>query len=353
MSWIIISIVLIVIVAVLAPFVVKAKINRALQKMDGYTGRIESVHLHLLAGKIRIINLVIRKGNANDPVVQIPDITIYFRLRQLFKRNLDLSILVNGPKISLVDDEVSSTSDDPKPVSIDPSSRLKEAIIKVMPFRVNAEVNDATIHYKKVSPSLELNIINVSVKVTDFSNHPDQINPCLIETTGQFNNGTAKIDIEMYPLEPTLTFDLNSELKSIDLVPFNDIIKTYGKVDVNTGTLDFFAEIAITNNSFDGYLKPILTNLDFIGIQDKNDSLLQKIWERGVALSAKFLMNTRDGQLATKIPIEGRLDDPHVNLSAAFAGLLRNAFFKALRPSLDDIISFGSGWSGSHKQKKV
>jgi hypothetical protein len=345
MEWVLITVAILVIVALALPYIIKAKINAALKKMDGYTGRIDGLQMNIVTGRLTLTSVIIHKKESiePDPMIRIPELIVSFRLLQLLKKNLDLKVIVNAPEISLLDDRVSppvSQDTDARPSNI--SSKLRETITTMMPFRLNAEIHDATVRYKKGNPSLDLSITQTNVIVTDFSNHPDQTKACVIETNGLLNEGTMSIVTNLFPMAPELTLDVNVKLTSVNLVPFNNLIKAYAKVDINTGTLDFFAEIGVANNSFDGYIKPILTELDFIGVQDKNDSLLHKVWERIVAGGVKFLMNRRDHQLATTIPIRGRLDEPEVNAVAALAGLIRNAFFKALRPSVEDLISVGS-----------
>jgi hypothetical protein len=356
MAWIIIAVALPIVAILLLPFFLKAKINSALQKMNGYTGRIEGLRVNLLGSKLLVTDVTVNKNdvNANDKSValQIPDLSVSFRWGQLLKRNLDLRIHLNAPKFFITDKKVAdSDAVESKVNNIDQSSKLKNLISGMMPFRMDMEIRDARVVYQKISPSLELQLSNMHVSVTDFSNHSHRTSPCVIKINGMLNEGSISTTTKLYPLESTLTFDLISELKSVNMVLFNDLFKTYGKVDINKGTLDLYGEISVADNSFKGFLKPILTDLDFIGVQDKNDSLIHKVWERLVAVGVQFLVNRRDGQLATTIPLEGRLDDPQVDVGVAIAGLVRNAFFKALRPSMKDVVSIESPWRTSQTEK--
>lgn len=345
MEWILITVALLVIAVLALPYIIKAKINSALRKMDGYSGSIGGLQVNIVTGRVTITNIVIRKTDSieTDPLLHTQELIVYLRLIPLLKRKLDLKVIVNAPEIFLSDASKSSaiSEEDATATPANISTKLKETITAMMPFRLNAEIHDASVRYKKGDPSLDLSITQTDVIVTDFSNQANETKACVIETNGLFNEGTMNIVTHLFPMAPTLTLDLNIKLTSVNLVPFNNLVRAYANVDINTGTLDLFAEVGVANNSFDGYIKPILTELDFIGVEDKNDSLLHNVWERIVAGGVKFLMNRRDRQLATIIPIKGRLDEPELNAVAAFASLIRNAFFKALRPSVADVVSIG------------
>src|SRR6188768_2505434 len=102
MQWILAVVGLLIIPAIVLPYIIKAKLNAALKKMDGYEGRVETLQINLLGGRIKVNNVTITKTGviANDPALQIPEVIVYFRLGQLLKRDLDLKALVNAPKVS-------------------------------------------------------------------------------------------------------------------------------------------------------------------------------------------------------------------------------------------------------------
>ena len=46
--------------------------------------------------------------------------------------------------------------------------------------------------------------------------------------------------------------------------------------------------------------------------------------------------------IATKIPLEGNVEDPKANIIFAIIQILENAFISALQPSIDQQISLGT-----------
>jgi hypothetical protein len=259
--------------------------------------------------------------------------------------------VIDRPELFFIDEEASGhgaqeSLSDERPLN------LKNSIQKVMPFHVTLEVQNGKIDYMNSNPGMVMNatMSDIHLIVSDFSNRSSQTHPCKIKFTGSLLGGNAIVDAKLFPLAPELTFDLNMIVKSINLVLLNSLFKTFMNVDLNKGVLDLYSEVAVTNNNFSGYIKPILKELDFIGAADKGDTIFQKIWERVVAASIQILKNHKNGQVATRIPIEGRLDDPNVDVKKAVAGVLRNAFVKAFRPSLDDVVNFRSMWQNARSQ---
>lgn len=351
MTWIIIIGVIIFISILALPRVLKSVITHSLQSIDGYTGRIDNLQMNLLAGKITLQNIRINKRETldQDPFALFPMITINFRWKPLFRKILDLNIVLDKPQLYYLV-EKTFTSDEP-PNTSNELPNLKYSIEKLIAFRINAEVQAGEIRYinPTSTPKLDIKATELNLTMRDFSNRASITNLSRITGTCILYDGTATLDVTLLPLEPTLTADLNLELNSINLVLLNDLFRTYAKVDIHKGTLNLYSEVTITNNSFKGYIKPLLNNLDFISAADRSDNIIQKIWERTVASFYNLIENKRN-QVATKIPIEGRLDDPKVRVGIAILGVLRNAFMKAFTPSFDNLFTIRSVWNSAFKR---
>ena len=346
MAWTLIIILIIILAILVLPLIMKAVLNNALQEMEGYTGRIDRLRINLFKSKVSFHSICIRRDSDPDydrPLLLVPTITIFFKWKQLLRKMLDLSIVVDKPQVLFIAEKSSLSEDE----GANNSPRLpspKNSIEKLLPFRIGVDVRGGRIRYvnSHSSPQLDITVTDVDLTIRDLSNRALLSNTCNIVCTGFSYEGTTNITATLLPLEPTLTFDLELELKSINLVLLNHLLREYVKVDVSKGTLNLYAEVAVRDNSFKGYIKPLLKDLNFTSSEDREDSIFQKVWERIVAGFYNVLKNNRNNQVATKIPIEGRLDDPDVRVTAAILGMLRNAFVKALKPSLDHDINIKS-----------
>ena len=348
MTWTLLIILIIITVIVITPLIIKAKINAALSKMEGYNGNIDKLNINLFNRNISLRNVTMRKvGSAEQdiPLLYVPIITIFFQWKALFKRIIDLKIIVDRPRLHYFEDQPApKTGEDlnvPKEI---PS--LKNSIEKLTSFKVSVEVQDLEIQYVNphTHPVWDVTVRNLNLKINDFSNRSNLSESSRIRCTFQLYEGTGEVNLIIRPLAPNLALFLDLELKSVNLVLLNDLFRVYGKVDLHTGLLDLFGEVAIKENSFKGYIKPMIRKLEFISRADRTDPIFQKIWERILAGFFTILANKHDDQVVTVIPIEGRLDDPKVNLGPAILGILQNVLIKSLTPSLKKMVNMKIVW---------
>ena len=69
--------------------------------------------------------------------------------------------------------------------------------------------------------------------------------------------------------------------------------------------------------------------------QDKEKTLWQKMYEGLVGGVAKLLENKPREEVATKVPVEGNLENPKTSTWETVVNLIQNAFFKAILPGFE------------------
>jgi hypothetical protein len=349
MVWIIIAVAVIAGITgiiVFLPVLLRAKLNRRLGSLKAFTGSIAHVRMDLFAGRITLTDLRMEHRNASPgqpPVAYIPYMRVSFRWKALLRKTLDLTIRAEDPQILLTARTADTIADAPAPTSDSPAN-FKNIIEPLRAFRIDLEVFNGTFNYTNVTadPAVDITISALHVRMQDFTNRADATHISPIDAGGTVYNGKLALHVDLQPLADTLTFDLNAAVRAVDLPLLNDYLRRYARVDVGAGTLDLYAELAVANNAFHGQVTPVLKDLNFHDASDQQDSFWQKIWERTVATGISLLANRSKGEIATHIPIHGMLDNPNVNVAAAIAGVFKNAFIRSIRPSLSDIISFGT-----------
>ncbi len=148
--------------------------------------------------------------------------------------------------------------------------------------------------------------------------------------------------MKLNPLSDDPTFDMNTEAKNIELVRLNEFFQAYAKVDVNKGTFGLYAEAAAKGGKFDGYVKPIIKDLDVLGKEDRKDNILHKLWEGIIGTIADVFTNQPKDQFATKIPFKGEVKNLDPNIWYAVGAIIKNAFIHALAPAIDNEINIKS-----------
>jgi hypothetical protein len=130
--------------------------------------------------------------------------------------------------------------------------------------------------------------------------------------------------------------DLALRVEDTRLPALNDVLRTHAGFDVVAGTCSVYSEMTLQDGMLDGYVKPIIQDLDVYETQqDRPKGVGGKLYEAIVGVGGTVLRNPLRGQVATKIEVSGRLDEPHVSTWKAALGIFRNAFFR-IQPGLEE-----------------
>ncbi|MEZ4282339.1 MAG: DUF748 domain-containing protein [Myxococcota bacterium] len=132
--------------------------------------------------------------------------------------------------------------------------------------------------------------------------------------------------------------DLEAELQMEDLAieTLNEALRAHGRLDVVDGRLSIYSEISLRDRRVDGYVKPLIVDLEVSEPeQDREKSLLNRIYQGAVGTVAGILENEPRDQVATVIPISGEIDSIDANGWKSFVLLLRNAFVEAIGNGLE------------------
>lgn len=131
-------------------------------------------------------------------------------------------------------------------------------------------------------------------------------------------------------------FDLNVAIEGASLPAMNDLLRAYGKLDVVKGTFSLYSEIKIKNGRIDGYVKPLVKDVDvYSSKQDKKKPILKKLYEKVVGGLSHILENEPREEVATVVDISGPLDDPNASIWETVVRLVSNAFVKAILPGFE------------------
>ena len=154
---------------------------------------------------------------------------------------------------------------------------------------------------------------------------------------GKFmGSGPASADLKILPERPGPDFDLALQIDDTALTTMNDLLRAYGKFDVTAGEFSLYSELRARDRRVSGYVKPLFQDMAvYDPRQDKDKSALHKAYEAVVGGVSKLLKNRPREEVATRVELSGRLDNPNTSTLAAVAGLVQNAFFKAILPGFD------------------
>ena len=245
---------------------------------------------------------------------------------------------------------------EPADVQKDTAS-LGDLLKDFMPLKINRlALHNGRLEYadEASSPPLDLALTNLEALATNLNSvvQEDDLLPAEVKATATLYDGALKFNMALDPLARQTIFDMDLTLERMTLKKLNDLFNAYADFDVNSGTMSLYTEIATRDGAFSGYVKPVIKDLDVLGKEDKKDSFFHKVYEGLVGTAGAVLTNRKKDQVATKVPMEGRLDDPNIRTWSAVVVILRNAFIRALEPAIDREINIGTPLNENNKEEK-
>ncbi|WP_428653347.1 DUF748 domain-containing protein [Runella sp.] len=334
-----------ILVRLLLPYIILHYANKSLANMPDYYGHIDDIDLSIYRGAYQIndmfLNKLDEKSKKQTEFFKTRNIDLAIEWKPLFKGSLVGQLEFDSPTLIFTKDK--TELDDVQKDTNDFRKLLKD----FMPLKVNTfEIRNGSIHYinPNSTPKLDIFLTDTYALAKNLTNADENANvlPSTVNARANVYTGTMVLNMKLNPLAEDVAFDLNAEIKNSNLVLLNDFFKVYGHFDVNKGNFGLYTEFAAKDGKFKGYVKPIIKDLDVLGPEDRKDSFFQKIWEALAGGVSKVLENPSKDQVATKVAIEGSFESPRTRTIDAIFELLRNAFIRALVPTVDNQITLRS-----------
>lgn len=330
--------ILAVVIRLALPYAVRYYVNRQLNHIPEYQGHVEKVHLHLYRGAYSVENLQIVKTNGSVPVpfISMPEMDLAVDWHELFHGSVVGRVIAFQPQVNFVNGPTSANS------QLEVHQDWKQTLESLFPFDLNRfQVNDGDIRYRDFyrEPKVDIYVTNLFATATNLTNSRDmteRLPAGLIAHGNTIGHGYLSLELHLDPLANQPTFKLQAAISNMDLVALNDFMRAYGNFDVARGTFQLYTEMVAADGKFGGYLKPFFQNLHIFDWQkERKKDILDIFWEAIVAGTATVFKNQPHNQLATKIPVSGSFGKTNVDLWATVGGVLRNAFIRALVPTID------------------
>jgi hypothetical protein len=187
-----------------------------------------------------------------------------------------------------------------------------------------------------VSPRYRIYMSEANIGLDNFSNRLSE-GTAYFKMTGKFmGSGLTQVSATFRPERESPDFDLQMRMVNTRMRSLNDVLRAYGGVDVVNGVFSFFTELTVTKGSIKGYVKPLFKDVDVYDPgQDQDKALLQQLYEGVVGGTLTVFENTPRNEVATKAELSGPVKSPTMSTWQVLAGLIENAFFKAILPGFE------------------
>lgn len=335
----IILIVLLIAFRLYLPVLVKDNINKVLANIPGYYGHVEDVDIALIRGAYVLNGLYLNKVNAKTqvPFLSFPKSDISIEWKSLFHGKIVSEIIMSSPEVIYVFEDQQTAGEEP---DVDDWTK---ALTDIVPIEINHfEVHNGKLAFVELQadPNIDLNISNVELYADNLRNvkSKERTLPSPIHATGvTFGNGNMTLDGNINLIKEIPDMDLSFALENSNATALNDFTRYYAGIDFEKGTFALYSEVAIADGYLKGYIKPLLTDSKLIG---KDDGVLGVLWEGFVGFFKFILANQRTDTLATKIPIEGDLNNVQSGVWPTIINIFGNAWIKAFKGEVDDDIDY-------------
>jgi len=333
------SVALILLIArLLLPVAVGRYVNRKLNEIHGYEGHIDGVSIHLWRGAYSIRRPRLDKVGGGVPVP-------FFSARKI-DLALDWGRLFHGaavgridfyePRINIVEGPTEATRQE----GADPQS-VADRVRDLFPLRIDRlTIRDGELHFRAFhgEPKVDVYLQRIDAVAHNLTNSKKvsrSLMASLVADGRAMHSGRFKVWAKIDPVARHPTFDLAVELVDLHLPELNSLFEHYLDVQVKDGTFGLFTECAAKEGEFRGYVKPIVKNLDVVKLKPEKKSVGEAIKGFFVKIGAWIFKNRSKQQLATRVELSGRFDQPKPDVWKAIVSFLENAFIRALPAQLE------------------
>ncbi len=318
-----------------APYWARDYINRGLSGLPDYTGRVERVRLHPWTASVDIYDFHIDKKTGEIPVhfIYSPRWNVSLQWSEIFHGVERASVTIFDPRVNLVAGPSSGDS------QIGISGVWINAIKALIPWRVNrVQILNGDVHFLDFHADpkvdLELNKLNVDAENISNSKKLKVPLPATIKITARpLLTGNFEMDMAINFDEKYATFSQDFRMEHVPAVGANSALQKYLKVRVKSGEIGLYSQLTGDKGVYHGYVKPFFDHLEFEP-KPTDQGNPGAIWS-GVLNAVKGLFENDKKVIATQTEISGRVDQPHIDVLGALAGVLWNAYIEALRPGFD------------------
>ena len=324
------------------PYIVKDYVNKQIAALDGYSGSVADIDLHLWRGAYQIegFNIFKENGGEERPFVSAATIDL----------NIEWRALLHGAFVGEVD--IYDIDLNFAKTQTGEGAGWIGFVDTLTPLDINRlEIHGGKIAYLdgNASPPINIYLDAIEAKVTNLEAIEGDGNtlPSALSVTGSsVGGGTFTMQGNLNILKEVPDFDIDASLENASLPYFNDYARNFAAVDFETGTVGIFSELAAANGRLTGYVKILGIDISLVDVEQQDGNPINAIWESVVSVFMELFENQPQDQFAFRLPIEGDISNPEQDGWSAFLSIFQNAFGQAFSDDTDNAVSLKDALRG-------
>jgi len=326
------------------PYAAQWYINRTLSQPGDYHGKVGDVDLMLWRGAYSLEQIILVQdgGSVERPLFKADKVEFSLLWSALIRGRGVGDVTLTRPEINFIDaanDQQDQTGE---------SENWLNLANQLFPLRIDklAIIEGQIAFYNPdAAPPIDVALHAINGEAYNLVNSRDLSKDLVARAkfvAQTAEQGTLSVQSQLNPSTKNPTFDIDVQANDVALVNFKNLLDTYAPFDLEAGTLELAAEIASDDGYVQGYVKPILHNVEVFSwkgdIERDNDGFFKGVVEATSAFIAELFENQSQDQIATRIPIEGQLDNPQTPVLPALGAIVKNAFIEALQGSVEESV---------------
>jgi uncharacterized protein YhdP len=326
------------------PSIVKDYVNDKLQALEAYDGSVKDIDLHLWRGAYRIVGLEIVKTGADQrvPFFSSEVIDLSVEWKSLMRGSLVAEGMFVRPDLNMVQAKSEKES------QLGKEENWTDHVEDLFPFSFNSvRVRDGRVTFTApgISAKDALTAEHVQAELVNLTNVADLNKETFADFTATarvLNDAPLEVHGSVDPWARQPTFDVNLQVRDVELPKVNPWLREYIKADAESGDFELYLEVAAADGKFQGYAKPVMQNVNILRAEEPEENPLKRLWEGLLDFAANVLENPEEEQVAARIPFSGTIKNPETGVVETLVSVLRNAFVAAFARSLEGSISLRS-----------
>lgn len=318
------------------PYLVRDYLNDKLADMGDYRGHVADVDLAWWRGAYRINGLRIVKtsGKVPVPLLDAPVIDLSVSWHSLiYDKAVVAKVIFEQPELNFVDGGNKQASQTGQ------GTDWRQQLEKLLPITLDeVHIDNGTLTFRNFNsnPPVNLKATRLDATISNLTNVRDKQGrrDASFEGTALLA-GNAKVESRATfdPFSDFDDFEFRLRATGIELRNLNDFASAYGKFDFSAGHGDVVIEAQAENGRLNGYIKPLLRDVDVFDwqqdVENKDKGFFRSVWEAVVGASETVLKNQPKNQFATRVELSGSVHKQNISAFEAFLQILRNGFIQA------------------------
>lgn len=326
-----------VVIRIALPIVALKEINKYLADFSpAYKFHINDLDISILRGAYRFEGFKGTIPTRPEPFINAETVDISIAWRDLFRGKITTDIVADGVQFVLTDQLLNAFKKSPEESKND----AKELGTTLFPLRVSRiDVRNSEIKIGSVAglpEVLQLRISQIEGRISNIT--PDPENPISLITIKGTALGKSDIKVmgQLNLLQEVKPWYVAAEMHQFPVTQMNPWLKTLVPFSFESGSGDLYAEVKSTNGNIEGYAKPIIKGLAFVGNADDFKSFKQFGIEITGAAANLLLRRADDRTVASRIEFSYKEGKFGWNLGKAISESIQHGFGESIKPGIEN-----------------